>query len=193
LGLDPEGLVIGTVSRLHLVKRVDLLIRAFGLVRASHSEARLVVVGDGPEAPRLRELAQREGVGQAVSFLGAREDALRLLAGFDIYALCSAHEGGPFALLEAMAVGCAVVATPVGLAPEMLEQASAGILLREATPAALAGALEGLASSRAVRDRMGAAGREFVATHLSLGRAVGEYVQLYRSVAEEHPCVVGGG
>jgi glycosyltransferase involved in cell wall biosynthesis len=79
-------------------------------------ELGLVVVGDGPERPRLERRARELGVSDRVYFAGQRskKEALSLMAACDLFVLNSAYEGLPHVVLEAMALGLPVVATAVG-------------------------------------------------------------------------------
>jgi glycosyltransferase involved in cell wall biosynthesis len=136
---NPAQLTIGTVAGLRPEKNIARLIKAFGAVRATQ-EARLVVVGGGPELPALQQLAQSLGVASDVEFTGYLTNPISRLIDFDLFALSSDTEQLPIAMLEAMACGIPVVATIVGdvehIIP-LIAQAGAS----EATDAAFTAAL----------------------------------------------------
>ena len=87
------------------------------------------MVGSGREEARLQEQAARDGIGDAVFFLGARRDVAELYRAMDVFALSSLWEGGPITLIEAMASGLPVVATPVGIVPEVVRDGVNGFLV----------------------------------------------------------------
>jgi len=162
LSIPEKALVIGTVCRLTPVKGIEYLLRAVSRIRKER-EARptkLVIVGDGPLQSQLEGLAAKLGIGQDTLFLGMRNDVYDLMALFDIFVLPSIHEGIPMALLEAMALGCPVVASRVGGVPEVLEDTVQGRLVPAQDVLALGDAITELALSRELRERLGRAGKE---------------------------------
>ena len=138
LGLKPGDLAIGTVGRLVPVKGHAHLLDAFA--RLDSGDARLFIVGDGPEAKALRAQADALGMGLRAVFLGHRDDVAELLPGLDLFVLPSLAEGLPRTLLEAQACGVPAVATRVGSVVDAVCSES-GILVPPADPDALAGAL----------------------------------------------------
>lgn len=144
----------------HLIpeKGVGVLLEAMS--RLQHGEARLTVVGDGPQLPALQEKARELGLAQRVEFAGLRSDVQRFLAGADVFvhpALWSEAFG--YTIAEAQACGVPVIATAVGGIPEVVANGETGILVppREAAP--LAAAIDRLASDRALLARMAGAAR----------------------------------
>jgi glycosyltransferase involved in cell wall biosynthesis len=118
---------------------------------------RLVIVGDGPERPKVEALAAP--FGDRVLFLGARRDVPELLASADLFLLGSDTEQMPLAILEAMAAGLPVVATAVGDVPEMVAAENRPFVLPPADEAGLAAALARLTAEPALRRRIGEANR----------------------------------
>ncbi len=116
-----------TVGRLIPLKRVDELLKALKEV----PELGLVVVGDGPERPRLERLAEELRVSDRVYFAGQRSkrETLCLMASCDFFVLNSTHEGFPHVVLEAMALGLPVIATAVGGTPEVVRDGETGVLV----------------------------------------------------------------
>jgi poly-gamma-glutamate synthesis protein (capsule biosynthesis protein) len=125
LGLT-EGPVIGWVGRLSIEKGVDVALETFA--RLEHSDARLVIMGDGRDAAMLRSRASALGVGDRVEWRGEVADAARFFRAFDVFLLSSRTEGTPIALLEAMAANVPIVATRVGGVPDMLDESSANLV-----------------------------------------------------------------
>ncbi|WP_336621371.1 glycosyltransferase family 4 protein [Micrococcus luteus] len=119
---DPHTLI--TVSRLTHEKAVDMAVRAIRQLHDRGVPARLTIVGDGPERPRLEELASRLGVTNAVEFLGPLEpySVNKHLNTSSVFAIPSRYEEAfGIAILEAQAAGCAVVASERGGIPEAMD------------------------------------------------------------------------
>jgi len=108
LGLDRAHFVVGSVGRLVKIKRFDVLLDAFMLIYKAHPEARLCLIGVGPELENLQEQARRLGVFQKVLFL-VDVPAVDYYHLFDCFVLPSPREGISIALLEAMRARVPVV------------------------------------------------------------------------------------
>ena len=107
--LGPNLLAIG---RLAHEKGFDLLLRSFALIRRDFPHAGLVILGEGPEEPSLKQLAGELGLLDAVRFPGHVSAPWSFYAGASLFVLSSRHEGLPNALVEALAGDLPVVATP---------------------------------------------------------------------------------
>lgn len=117
---------------------------------------RLVIAGEGPDRQALEALAKKMQVMSRVAFLG-RMDQDRLVMCYgaaDILVLPSSREGWPNVLLESMACGTPVVATPVGGIPEIITTPDAGVLMANRTAAALAQAVNALWNNLPSRDQV---------------------------------------
>lgn len=152
-----RGPVIGTVATLRREKALDRMIAAFAAVRAD-ADARLVIVGDGPERARLEALAEARGLSGDVTFTGALAQPERIVGAFDIFALSSDTEQMPLSILEAMAAGRAVAATDAGDVKALLAEDNRAFV-RPKDDGALADAMTALLRDPALRDRLGAANR----------------------------------
>jgi glycosyltransferase involved in cell wall biosynthesis len=137
LGLS--GQVIASVGHLIERKGHHLVIEAL----AGLPGATLLIAGGGEEAPALRRLAHRLGVGPRVRFLGpvAHEDLAEIYNAADILALASSREGWPNVLLEAMACGTQAIASPVWGSVEVIAEPAAGHLAEARTAEAMSEAL----------------------------------------------------
>lgn len=163
--------VVTCVSRLVARKGQDQLVRALPLIRARIHGARLLLVGDGPDAARLRRLAAAQGVAEHVVFTGAvpAADLPAHHAVGDVFALpCRTRGGGldveglGIVLLEASAAGLPVVAGDSGGAPETVQEGVTGHVVGGRDLAALVDALAGLLADRDRAATMGAAAREWM-------------------------------
>jgi glycosyltransferase involved in cell wall biosynthesis len=153
LGLPDGAYVVGTVGNLTVKKDHETLLRAFRVFCARHDEAHLVIVGTGSRAAQLQGYAASLGLSHRVHFTGMREDVPQLLAGFDVFAMSSLHEGLSIALVEALAAGLPIVATRVGGIPELVVDGQHGLLVPARDDRALASAIERLSTDQALRER----------------------------------------
>lgn len=182
LGWPPGRPVIGTVARLHRQKGVANLLRAAPRILGGFPEARIAVVGDGPEGLRLRREAQRLNPEGRFLFLGERKDADSVLSLFDVFVLPSLWEGLPFVLIEAAALGKPIVATAVDGVPEMLEDGKTGLLVPPNDPSALASAVIRLLRDKEEAARFGEMARALVPPRFPLRRMIDQTERLYLDV-----------
>jgi glycosyltransferase involved in cell wall biosynthesis len=140
-------------------------------------DARLIVAGSGPEEPRLRRYAQALGIAPRVCFVGPifGNDKVKLLFGADVMVLPSYSEGLPYALLEAMAAGVPVIATPVGAIPDVVSDGIHGYLVPPRDGKAIAEALAMLSSDREKVAWMSRACRRRVRAAFSIDRLAQEF------------------
>ena len=158
LGLGPDDLVVTAVSAMRPEKNFEAAIDALALLRGRFPAARLVIAGDGPYASSVRVHAR--DLGKAVVLAGHREDVMELLDATDVLVHPSHFDAFPTTLLEAMAASVPVVATAVGGMLEIVRPGETGVLVPPPpTAARFADALAPLLEDRALRGRMGAAGR----------------------------------
>lgn len=143
-GIRDDSPVVLTVGRLSHEKAHQHLMTAFARLAGA---AQLVLVGDGPERPRLARQAAELGLEGRVVFCGQQSDVRPFYAMASVFALPSLSEGSPNALLEAMAAGVPSVATTVGGVPEIARDRETALLVGAADPEALARALHLLLTS----------------------------------------------
>jgi len=165
-GFSDSELVALFVGRLEEVKRVDRAIGAVHHLRASRPRCRLLVVGEGSWRLRLEQCAHDLGVAAAVSFLGyvPHDELPALYNAADVLLLPSEREGTPMVILEALACGTPVVATPIGGIPAIVRNETNGFLLDEATPPRLAYFLARCASKTWDRSEVASSVHPYSAT-----------------------------
>ncbi|HEX8053493.1 MAG TPA: glycosyltransferase family 4 protein [Thermoleophilaceae bacterium] len=171
-----------TVGRTVPVKGQALLVESLAELHRRGLAARLTIVGDGPQLPGLRSLAERRGVAEHVDFVGpVGQDRLRAFyERADVFALPSFAEGLPIVLMEAMATGLPVVASRITGIPELVEEGVSGVLVVPGDGADLTGALERLLREPAERRaEMGAAGRAKVLAEFDVERTARELLAVY--------------
>jgi glycosyltransferase involved in cell wall biosynthesis len=171
-----------TVGRTVPVKGQSLLVDALGELSRRGVEARLTIVGDGPQLPDLRAQAQRAGVADRVTFAGAvgQHEIRSHYERADVFALPSFAEGLPVVLIEAMATGLPVVASRITGIPELVEEGASGLLTVPGRDDELLGALERLLTAAPERRaEMGRAGRRKVAAEFDLDRTAQQLLAVF--------------
>ena len=178
LGIPNGYPVIGTVTVLRREKNLLRLVRAFAAL-PHDLEARLVIVGDGPERMSLAHAASAANVADRVIFTGAVADPARLLGRFAVFAITSDTEQMPNAVLEAMAAGLAIAATDVGDVKRMVSPENAEFVVPLEDEAGLTSALGRLLRDRALSTRIGGANQLRVRAEYSLDAMVARYDALF--------------
>jgi glycosyltransferase involved in cell wall biosynthesis len=173
----PGEIVIGTVAGLRPVKNLPRLVRAFASMQSRN--ARLVIVGAGPESERIVAEARARGVADRVHLPGFLAEPARWIGRFDIFALSSDSEQFPISLVEAMAAGLPAVATDVGDVPHMVSADNRPLIVDREDEAALAAALDSLAERPDLRRAIGRANREKAAADFDEAGMIARYARLY--------------
>lgn len=150
------------VGRLVAVKQVHLLLDAMAFMHAHGCHAALAIVGDGPERLCLERRCSQLGLAEHVSFLGPQHpDVVRsFMRAADALTLCSASEGRPIVLLEALAEGLPVVAHAVGGIPELVDDGLTGCLVPSGDAPAYAQALMRIMTDTNFRTACASAARQ---------------------------------
>jgi glycosyltransferase involved in cell wall biosynthesis len=125
--IAPNEKLIIQVGRLAKSKRNALLLKALADLPRNIA-VKVALVGDGEERAALAAYARHAGIEGRVIFAGYRRDSQAIMAAADVLAITSNKEGLPIVLLEAMAVGCPIIATAVGAIPQVLGPTSAWIV-----------------------------------------------------------------
>jgi len=173
-----EGkLVIGAVGRSFRLKNYPALLRAFATGLIDVEDARLLIVGPGDQQ-ELESLAQALGIADRVAFCGSRNDIPEVLAAIDVFVHPAIAESFGMVIVEAMAMARPVVATPVGIAPEVIVSGQTGVLCSSPDPAALSEGLRQMLDLRSQWAQIGAAARERVAS-FTAASTVRRYERLY--------------
>jgi glycosyltransferase involved in cell wall biosynthesis len=173
----PDEVVIGTIAGLRPVKNLPRLVRALAGMR--NRNARLVIVGQGPESGRIIAEARRLGVADRLILPGFLADPARYVGLFDIFALSSNSEQFPISLVEAMAAGLPAVATAVGDIPAIVSAGNRPLIVEPEDEAAFSAALDDLAERADLRRAVGEANRERAAAEYDERRMIERYARLY--------------
>jgi glycosyltransferase involved in cell wall biosynthesis len=182
LGVEEQEVLVVCVANLIPYKGHEDLIRALsGIRRQMPGNWTVAMVGrDYGMGAQLRELAQKQGVGEHILWLGERSDAIAICAAAEIGVLCSHEEGFSNSVLEGMAAGVAMVVTDVGGNSEAVLNGESGFVVPVRNPEALGKAILSMVVDIDMRRRIAAAGHRRVADNFSLNTCVNQYADLYR-------------
>lgn len=178
-GISPTDVVLGFLGRLEEQKGVAYLLHAVAELNRDSLNIKVAIVGEGTLKAQLQEHASSLGL-KNVLFLGYRRDTPALFQMFDVFVLPSLFEGLPVVLIEAMAAGCAVVATRIGGVEEVVSHRVNGILVEAGNASALACALRELVTDAATRKRLGENARQQVVQEFSAQTMIERTEEVYR-------------
>lgn len=182
LGFDDTHFVVGFAGRLDPVKNLGFLFDIFARCAQTYGQARLLIVGDGPEKSRLERLCQKEPFCGRVVLTGQQQHTLPYLRAMDVFLLTSLREQMPMTVLEAMAVGIPVVATRVGEIPYILDNGINGFIYSSETdPQAFVQSLSSLFLPLRKRD-MGDAARQKIVSLFQEHQMIQQYHSLISSL-----------
>ncbi len=157
-GVLTDELLVGVVSRIGddwERKGIGVLLEALPEIERQRPETRFVIVGDGSTRWKHEKKVRALGLADRVSFAGWRPDVRRLLAAMDVFVMPSTFEGGPTTVIEAMAMARPIVATGVGMVPEILRDGVNGIVIEPSSSAALVASTVRLLADPDLRARLG--------------------------------------
>lgn len=179
LQLAPTDIVFAAVGRLAPEKNLPALLDQFAMVSARCTDARLLVVGDGPQRSALEARARQLDIAGKVRFTGVRTDMQRIYPVVDCLVLPSLSEGLPLVLLEAMGFQIPVIATAVGDIPRVLVQSDHGQVLPVGDDDALQRAMQFAADHPRRRD---ARARDYVHARHTADAMADRYLAVYDSL-----------
>jgi glycosyltransferase involved in cell wall biosynthesis len=186
LWLPTHAPIVGAVGALTQEKGHRYLIDAAAHVVREVPDARFVIFGEGDLRPSLERQVKELHLEKHVLLPGFRPDILAFVRAFDLFVMCSLHEGLGTSLLDAMAAGKATVASDTGGIPEVVARGETGLLVPPRDDQALASAIAGLLKDPGRRAAMGQAGLERVKKVFSAERMVEKTLEVYRAHAGVH-------
>lgn len=164
-------------------KGIHVLIEAFA--RIDIPEARLDIVGEGPERARLEELVRSRRLESRVTFLGLRDDVDKLLQRAHVFVHpCIWEEAFGLTLAEALATGCPVVASRIGATPELVTHGETGLLVPVGDVSSLAVAVAQVLSDAPFRERLGLNARASAVARFSQESSTKAHLDCYEQVAK---------
>jgi glycosyltransferase involved in cell wall biosynthesis len=185
LGLSEDKIYAISVSRLIPRKAYPDLLKAFSIVEMHDLE--LLIIGDGPEEPKLKGLCAQLGITDRVHFIGYVNDDMKYkyLRASDFFVLSSLHEGYGIVFQEAMYSGLPVVATNVGGQTDFLREGRNSLLTPPQEPQALAASLEKLGSDPVLRQKMGKINQADIKLHF-IENIANQYLDIFNYTLEQN-------
>lgn len=184
-GIPADAPIVSTLAYFIPQKGGDDLVRAVPAVLEQAPDMHLLMIGDGPELPRLKQIVADLGLAGHVHFTGLvsgdRMDSL-LAESLITILVCTWGEAFSLVVLEFMACGKPMVATAVGGTPEAVADGETGLLVPPFSPDKIAEALITLLNDRALTERMGQAARRRAEELFDVERMVADTLAVYREV-----------
>lgn len=182
-GLKDE-ITIGIIGRLVPVKDHELFLHAVAWLQKNTSRSfRVFIVGDGELRETLENLALTLGIGaEHLVFTGWMLDIDEIIPGFDIVALTSKNEGTPVSLIEAQAVGVAIVTTLVGGVSDVVQAGKSALVCRSRNPEDFGRQMKQLIEQDDMRKNLSKQGTDFVFGLYNYMRLIDDMKKLYRQL-----------
>jgi len=185
LGLNQNDFVLSNVGRMDYWKNQRILIEILPELKKNFPQIKLVFVGGGKEEQNLKHLVIKKRVKNDVIFLGQRSDVNQILKAFDIFIFPSLTEGLPLVIIEAMAVGLPIIASPVGGIPELIINGKNGFLVSPTSKEEIKSTIIKLLQNPKLRQYMGKTGRKIFESRFSLPKMVKNYLKVYNEVIKK--------
>lgn len=179
-----ESPVVGTIGRLSPVKGQDILLRAAKRLLRDFSDIKVLLVGNGPDESRLRELSTTLGLEKNVIFADSFEDTTEVLPAIDIFVLPSIEEGLGLSLIEAMAFGKLCIASRVGGIESLIEDGVTGMLFNTGDPDDLARAIKYMLSNRSKVEVFKDAARKKIINNFNIDKMASQIEKMYKEVLD---------
>jgi L-malate glycosyltransferase len=177
--LPTDRIHLGVVGRLSRIKGIPVAVRALAMPQVP-ANVHLVVIGSGPVEAEVLRVAAATGIANRVHLIGFRDNVFDYLSNLDGLLMPSFHEGLPYTLLEAMSLGCPIIASDVGGLREVLAGTGGGILVQAGDVSALAAAIVGLVDGTTEVEKLRSRAQALVSEKYSLHRMANDYYECYR-------------
>lgn len=180
--IPADKIVVCYIARMTYQKDPLTMVRAFAQAYAGAPQLHLLMVGDGELKEATMQEAAKLGVEQRITFAGFRQDIPAILNAADIYCLPSLWEGFPIGVLEAMAMGKAVVATDVDGTREAVTHNKNGILVQPQDVSGIAQELIALATDPQRRASLQEEARTTVLQNFNVTGMTGAVEKVYHQL-----------
>ena len=160
LGIAPETIAVGTVTRLMPSKGNQYLVEAVKEITARQRNVRVYIAGEGELQQELRDQARALGLGDRLVFLGFQRDVAAVLAAYDVVVFPSLWEGTPLTAFEALASGKPIVSTDADGLMDILTDRKDALVVPKRNPGALARAIIDVIEQPGLAERLSAGARQ---------------------------------
>jgi glycosyltransferase involved in cell wall biosynthesis len=181
LSIDEDIPLIVCAARLEEEKGISLLVDAMARLADCVPAARCLIAGQGSQQGAVVAQIGRLGLAERVRLLGFRPDVLDIISAADVFVLPAKAEPFGLVIVEAMAVGRAVVAVNSGGPAEIVEHERSGLLVPQSSSESIAGAIVRLLRSADLRDAMGVAGRQRFLERFTAERMARNTLDVYKT------------
>lgn len=179
-----DGVIIGSVGRLHLVKGGHILVETFAKLHKENPDIRCIIMGEGPEEENLKQQARDLGIEAYILFPGFVEDMRPYIYALDVFMLCSLAESLPLALLEGICMGKPAVGSDVGDVGCVLDFGKEDLIVSAGDVEGFYQALKKLVNKPDLRKRYGQLSREKVEAEYSIDSAVNRIQEILSEFAD---------
>ena len=184
LALPPAAPVVGILAALRPEKNHELFLAGAAAIHVELPETHFLIIGEGPERPRIEQLATKLGIADRIHLLGSRSDVPELMGAIDVLALTSHNEASPVSILEALSCGVPVVSANVGSVSETVVPGETGLLFAAGDLDGYVAATLQLLKDSSLREQLGTSGRQRVVDERSLTTMVRGYESLLERLFE---------
>jgi len=181
LNLDEKKIILGTIARFDPIKNHKMMLRAFANICIEHTNAVLVIVGDGDERTNLENLVEELKIKDKVIFTGYNPNPQHYLAMMDIYLLSSFSEGTSMTLLEAMSLGKPCIVTDAGGNAEIIKHKENGLVTGNDNLEQFTNCCNLLIADHVKQKLYGEEGRKIFERNFSLNNMRNRYRVLYEA------------
>ena len=176
---NEEIVTAGIVCALRMEKNLETLLEAYAGIRSCGVASRLVIVGSGPMENILRNRIASLGIADSVHMEPATRNVSDWLQKIDVFVLPSTSEAFSNSLMEAMASGCAVIASDVGGNPELISEGTTGLLFPAGNVRALAECMQRLLTKPELRLRLAGNALSRIREEFTIQAAARRMAQIY--------------
>jgi len=181
-GISDESPLLGCVGVLLPDKGQDLLIRVLADLHEEFPKAKLLLVGDGPDRPKLEQLAAKLKISDAVIFAGFVNAMEPVYAALDVFLFPSRFEGLGTSLLAAMSYGIPSVAFHTCAFPEIIEHGKSGLLAEVGNQTSLRNSAATLLRNPPIAKQIGQSARARIEAKFSTQKMVDEMIRVYDGI-----------
>ena len=182
LGIHKDDVVVTIVGRLSPEKGHQTFLKAAKDVLARKKNVKFLIVGDGPMSEELRAMAAELNLNGHVAFTGVRKDMDGIYALSDLMVNASSIEGLPMTILEAMAAKVALIVTPVGAVPKVIQHGVNGVIFPTGDVAGLVKEICSLIDDPSRRESLIERAYQDVRDRFSCATMLRQYKQIYESI-----------
>ncbi len=179
LGYTNDHIIIGSVGRLHPIKRYPLLLESFALLYKTNTQLRLLLIGSGKEEQRLKEKALALGIANEVKF-ATNQKAYGYYPLLDCFVLSSEKEGISIALLEAMSCSIAPIITYHSTTHPVIIDGHNGVVAQAQNATQFAPVLKKILADQSLRHTLGKNAQKTVQSNFDIHKMIAAYDHIFR-------------